>query len=94
MAKPATLLILIILFHPYMIYATGSKLVIDDYTSTASFSDMPIVRITNSDSRLYADENYDDSSWNTISLPSYWNKDPFPGHNGVCWYRLNIQFPG
>ncbi|MCX7679018.1 MAG: helix-turn-helix domain-containing protein [Spirochaetes bacterium] len=71
---------------------TMPAFVIDNYSSILNFSNIPAVRIQRGDNPDYAQVEYDDSAWKTISLPSDWTKY-FPSWVGVCWYRFRVKFP-
>ena len=43
----------------------------------------------------YAGPDYDDSSWDDISVPGTWDSDPrHQGYGGVAWYRKTFTVPG
>lgn len=39
----------------------------------------------------YQKENFDDSNWNTINSPGYWEKQGFIGLDGIAWMRKTFQ---
>ena len=41
----------------------------------------------------YAKVTCDDSDWNIISVPAYWENEGYPGYDGYAWYRLNPLIP-
>jgi AraC-like DNA-binding protein len=56
------------------------------------FDNQKIVLIMKGDDQAWKDPAFDDSSWKVLSLPSYWGV-VYPGWQGVCWYRLHVNFP-
>lgn len=50
-------------------------------------------KFTIGDDLKWADPNYDDSSWETIRVPSSWEAEGFHGYNGYAWYRTSFDFP-
>lgn len=65
---------------------------IENYGEVTDFSGKDIVLIKKGDDHLYGKINYDDSSWDRISLPSSWDTI-YPGWDGICWYRIYVRFP-
>lgn len=43
------------------------------------------------DSAHWADLRYDDSHWETITVPSRWEDQGFPGYDGYAWYRKHFR---
>ncbi len=41
----------------------------------------------------FADPNYNDSKWVTVSVPDAWEDEGFPGFNGYGWYRISFVIP-
>ncbi|MBU2492412.1 MAG: beta galactosidase jelly roll domain-containing protein [Bacteroidetes bacterium] len=39
------------------------------------------------DDKKWADIGYDDSNWETVRVPSFWEEEGFYGYNGYAWYR-------
>jgi len=37
--------------------------------------------------------DFDDSSWDTLTCPIEWSKSTFGMHEGVAWFRINIEIP-
>ena len=37
------------------------------------------------------DYDFDDSSWETISVPKYWESQGHPDHDGYAWYRKKFS---
>jgi hypothetical protein len=71
----------------------GIVLQISNYNRAVRFNDIKAVLIQKGDSSSYKDPGYNDQDWRLISIPSKWNEISFPGWNGICWYRLHINFP-
>jgi sialate O-acetylesterase len=44
------------------------------------------------DEKWYAD-NYNDSDWQTISIPSFWEDFGYPDHDGSFWFRRTFDVP-
>jgi sialate O-acetylesterase len=36
---------------------------------------------------------FDDTAWQTITLPGYWEGKGFPGFDGVMWFRRTVDIP-
>jgi len=45
------------------------------------------------DNADFAQLEYDDSKWETITVPGSWENERFPGYNGYAWYRKHFLFP-
>ena len=43
------------------------------------------------DSAHWADPRYDDRGWETITVPSRWEDQGFPGYDGYAWYRKHFR---
>ena len=39
----------------------------------------------------WADPTLDDSSWDEVRVPAYWEDQGYPSMDGVAWYRLAIE---
>ncbi len=37
--------------------------------------------------------DFDDSNWKTIAVPSIWEQQGYPKHNGFAWYRKKTKIP-
>ena len=48
-------------------------------------------RFATGDDLARAQTNFDDSSWRTISVPSYWEDDGYRNYNGFAWYRNDFN---
>ena len=47
------------------------------------------------DRGAYVSPDYDDSSWDDISVPGTWDSDPrHQGYGGIAWYRKTFTVPG
>ncbi len=42
---------------------------------------------------LWASADFDDSTWKTMTLPTYWDNDYEPGFDGVVWFRRDVDIP-
>ncbi len=45
------------------------------------------------DDMNWADPSYNDSKWEEIRVPAYWEDEGFYGYNGYAWYRKHFDFP-
>lgn len=45
------------------------------------------------DDMAYANPDFDDSEWEKIFVPGYWENFGFPGYDGYAWYRIKIKLP-
>ncbi len=43
------------------------------------------------DKMEWAEKNFDDSSWEEIWVPSFWENEGFNGYNGYAWYRKSFE---
>lgn len=43
------------------------------------------------DSAHWAEPRYDDRHWETITVPSRWEDQGFPGYDGYAWYRKHFR---
>ena len=43
------------------------------------------------DDKIWAESNYDDSDWETVRVPSFWEEEGFYGYNGFAWYRKEFS---
>ena len=50
-------------------------------------------KFTIGDDMNWADPSYDDSKWEEIRVPAYWEEQGFYGYNGYAWYRKHFDFP-
>lgn len=41
----------------------------------------------------WAQNNFDDSRWESIRVPARWEEEGFQGYNGFAWYRNNLVVP-
>ena len=39
---------------------------------------------------LWADPAFDDATWETIRVPGAWERNGYPGLDGVAWYRVSV----
>ena len=42
---------------------------------------------------LWKERSFDDSDWDTIALPAYFDAKCLPGHDGIVWLRRRIEIP-
>ena len=50
-------------------------------------------RFRTGDDRAYAVSGFDDSVWETISVPGAWEQNGRPEYDGFAWYRLRFTLP-
>ena len=43
------------------------------------------------DKKEYKDQNYNDSGWENIFVPGFWETQGFDNYNGVAWYRKTFR---
>lgn len=43
------------------------------------------------DNLAWAEENFDDSSWSRIQVPSYWENQGYKDYDGFAWYRRQFS---
>lgn len=43
------------------------------------------------DNEKWASQNYNDSNWEKIKVPSDWENDGFHGYDGYAWYRIHFD---
>jgi sialate O-acetylesterase len=36
--------------------------------------------------------DFDDSSWSSVKVPAYWEKEGYKNYNGYAWYRRHFSF--
>jgi len=46
------------------------------------------------DDTAWADPGFDDSDWQLIRVPSFWENEGYPGYDGWAWYRTRFTVPG
>ncbi|MCK5674029.1 MAG: hypothetical protein KAH95_11675, partial [Spirochaetales bacterium] len=73
-------------------FLLSAEIVITSYTNNIDFSDTPSALIMKGDKQEYKNIDFNDSKWNTVSLPSDWG-DIYPDYNGIAWYRIHLNFP-
>ncbi|NIV04133.1 hypothetical protein GWN26_10395, partial [Candidatus Saccharibacteria bacterium] len=39
------------------------------------------------------EQDYDDSAWDKIPVPGFWERHGYQGYNGYAWYRTEIEVP-
>jgi hypothetical protein len=44
-------------------------------------------------SMTYAEQDFDDSEWESILVPGNWEDSGFPGYDGYAWYRIHFRVP-
>lgn len=71
---------------------SAEALTVDPQFTPVFFNEKPCVLIQKGDDPAYAAREFDDSSWRRIALPSDW-KQYYPGHQGICWYRIHFTAP-
>jgi hypothetical protein len=58
--------------------------------------DLPVVkgwRFRTGDSLQWSAENYNDSRWRPIVVPSSWEGQGYEGYDGFAWYRVRFTVP-
>lgn len=50
-------------------------------------------KFTTGDNESWKDAATDDSKWNNIIVPGYWEGQGFPHYDGMGWYRLKFKIP-
>lgn len=45
------------------------------------------------DARDYAAPHFDDAKWEQIEIGNEWEKQGFPGYDGIAWYRIRFVIP-
>ena len=48
-------------------------------------------QFTIGDNENYAREDFDDSEWDRIFVPSKWEDEGYPGYDGFAWYRTTFR---
>ncbi len=43
------------------------------------------------DEKRWKDHSFDDSKWETVYAPAFWEDEGFPGYDGYAWYRKHFQ---
>ncbi|PLX23938.1 MAG: glycoside hydrolase [Ignavibacteria bacterium] len=43
------------------------------------------------DDTTWASKNFDDSDWDRIAVPDYWENQGYPGYDGWAWYRQSFR---
>lgn len=68
-----------------------SSIKIQNCDKIIKFPQIDNVKIIKGDSIKYKESSFDDSEWDTVTIPSNWSKR-YPGWSGICWYRIRIEF--
>ena len=50
-----------------------------------------IWKLKSGDNRDWKDPYYDDGKWKLVNVPSPWEKQDFPGMDGIAWYRKDFK---
>ena len=45
------------------------------------------------DSSIWKDEDFDDTDWETINVPEYWEEQGYEDYDGYAWYRKKFDVP-
>lgn len=45
------------------------------------------------DNEMFAEELFNDESWEIIHVPNAWENEGFPGYDGYAWYRIQFHLP-
>ena len=43
------------------------------------------------DDERWAGQKFDDSKWDEIFVPAYWEEEGYPGYDGLAWYRKHFR---
>ena len=43
------------------------------------------------DDKRWAGQKYDDTKWDEIFVPAYWEDEGYPGYDGLAWYRKHFR---
>lgn len=46
------------------------------------------------DDTAWATPSHDDSDWQRIRVPAFWENEGYPGYDGWAWYRTRFSVPG
>ena len=65
---------------------------IESFDQPYEFSGIKKILFFRGDSGSFSDPAEDDSSWESVSLPSNWKKS-YPDWNKTAWYRIHFIFP-
>ena len=66
-----------------------STVIADDYVREINLKGK--WRFEPGDDADYSNPDYDDSHWESIIVPTRWEKQGFPGYDGYAWYRKNFN---
>lgn len=71
---------------------------LEDLPETEFVPDLPVIEgewaFAEGDSMQWAEAEYDDSAWETVSLPARWNDhSDYQGEYNFGWYRKEIEIP-
>lgn len=50
-------------------------------------------RFRTGDDPRYAARDFDETAWETITVPSAWERAGHPGYDGIAWYRARFSVP-
>jgi sialate O-acetylesterase len=50
-------------------------------------------RFNDGDSEKWIDPSFDDSNWNQIFVPAFWESQGYSEYDGIGWYRLHFKIP-
>ncbi len=76
-------LFLTLLFLPLLIFSQN--------TSVIKLKDN--WKFSPEDSLIFAQEDFNDSSWKAIRINRTWEKQGYEGHDGFAWYRIKFYLP-
>jgi sialate O-acetylesterase len=74
------------------IYKSGGK----GETLTDLMPDVSLPKMwkfNKSDSLEWKEEEYDDSGWQNIFVPAFWETQGYKGYDGFAWYRTKFYLP-
>ena len=73
-----------------------SKIVRDKNWDTSLDPDInlsTVWRFKTGDDLLWKEEDFDDSDWKTVFVPSFWEAQGFKWYDGFAWYRIQFYLP-
>ncbi len=45
------------------------------------------------DDLVWGESDFNDSKWDSITVPAFWEKQGYPDYDGFGWYRLQFRIP-
>jgi len=81
----------IVLSSSLIISFTGCEVSNDEAESYAFIDLKGSWKFSIGDNPEWADEDYDDSDWEEINVPSLWENEGFYGYDGFAWFRKTLE---